>query len=142
MIAICLVGCSSCWFDLEDLNWNPQGDWDYELCHDYRIMRINSKTIELCVKGSISFSPVVDSYVTSFCYNENFIAVRRLDIGDRKIEEIDFEEAEYYLIDAVNGSVFGPFAEEEAFQAVCEQQKAGLLGEWIDTYPAPEGARF
>ena len=128
------------------LNWNPQGDWDYELCHDYYIMRINSTEIALYIANGVSFSDVVDSYITSFCYNDDYIAVRRLKVGqDAMFEEImdmDFEQAAFYLVNAQNHTVFGPILEKAEFDYVCKEQHVGQLGEWINTYPAPEGARY
>lgn len=136
---------SSC--SLDDLNWNPQGDWDYELCHDYYIMRINKSTIDLCRKNGVSFLGIVDSYVTAFCYNADFIAIRRLEIEPEdksfdEITELDLEEADYYLVDARDGTVFGPYQEEDGFERVCQEQNVGDLGEWIDTYPDPKGAKY
>lgn len=135
---------SSC--SLDNLNWNPQGDWDYELCHDYYIMRVNKDRIDLCVKNNTHYEIIVDMYITEFCYNIDFIAVRRLEIGPEdkfdEITELDLEEADYYLVDARNGTVFGPYQEEDGFERVCQEQNVGDLGEWIDTYPDPKGAKY
>ena len=142
-VCICtlLSGC-----DLESLNWNPQGDWNYELCEDYHIFRVNSSTIELTKKDNGLYLIVVEEYITRFCYNDDYIAVRRLLIPQHAmfddIMQMDFDQAKYYLINAHSGEVFGPFATQEEFETICSEQKTGSLGEWINTYPAPEGAKF
>ena len=65
-------GCST-----ESLNWNPQGDWMYELCRGYYISRSSSSSIALVKEQKIGYSYVVEEYVTCFCYNDDFIAVRK-----------------------------------------------------------------
>lgn len=109
-------------------------------------MRINSTEIDLCIANGISFSNVIDSYITCFCYNDDFIAVRRLEVEqDATFEEImdmDFEQAAFYLIDARNRIVFDPFYEKKQFDSMCIEQHVGQLGVWINTYPAPEGAKY
>lgn len=133
------------------LNWNPQGDWIYTINHSYCILRVNKTTIVLCVAKPISeeqstYLDVIDKYIVSFSYNDSFIAVKRLIVDeDATFEEImamDVDQAQYYLVNAENGMVFGPFAEQSEFDNICTEQDVGTLGEWIDTYPAPSGAEF
>ena len=145
-LCICLLmllsGC-----DLKSLDWNPQGDWTYELCENYCIFRVNSSTIVLTVKEDDGrHSIVVNEYLTRFCYNDRFIAVRRLAVPEyamfEDIMKMDFEQAVYYLIDAQCDEILGPFADKEAFDVACAEKQTGDLGAWIDTYPAPKDARF
>lgn len=144
LISIILVSCLYCTIYSE--NWNPQGDWHYELDENYCINRINSTTITLSVKEGNHFSSVVDKYITCFCYNECFVAVRRLFLGDRDsfedIMQMDFDQAQYYLVDLKNGNIFGPFEDERDFIDACKVQNVGVLGGWIDTYPTPRGAKY
>lgn len=95
---------------------------------------------------NIGYSYVVEEYVACFSYNDNFIAVRKLDVPDHTMFEdiimMDFNMAMYYLINAQNGEVLGPFPDKEAFETACAEQETGILGEWIPTYPAPTGANF
>lgn len=148
IIAILILFLCSC--DVQ-LNWNPQGDWIYPIQHGYCIVRVNNVDIKLCVakpisEGQSTYLHVVDEYIISFSYNDSFIAVKRLTIDeDATFEEImamDVDQAQYYLVNAENRMVFGPFAEQSEFDNICTEQDVGTLGEWIDTYPAPSGAEF
>lgn len=153
LVVLCLylfcncVFLSSCSADLSQLfgNWNPQGDWSYDLVGDYSIVRVNSSMICLDTER-MSVGIVIDTYVTCFSYNDRFIAVRQLDIPDgydqKDILQMDFDEAKYFIVDSQTDAVYGAFFTEEQFQAKCDELGVGALGEWIDTYPAPEGAIF
>ena len=129
-------------------NWNPQGDWGYDLNEDYSIWRINSGTICLVKvnKDLHTGTDVVESYITSFAYNDRFIAARRLDVPDgykqEDILQMDFDQAEYFIVDADTDMVYGPYSSGEDFQTKCDELKVGDLGSWIDTYPAPEGVKY
>lgn len=134
-------GCST-----ESLNWNPQGDWMYELCRGYYISRSSSSSIALVKEQKIGYSYVVEEYVTCFCYNDDFIAVRKLVIPEHTMFEdimkMDFSMAMYYLINTQNDDVLGPFSDKESFEIACSKQKTEILNEWIPTYPPPPGAKF
>ena len=152
IVLLCICSCfflSSCSVDPSQLfgNWNPQGDWSYDLIGDYSIWRINSRDITLGKYTSdFSCSTVVDSYITCFAYNDRFIAVRRLDVPkeyfQEDIFEMDFEQANWFIVDTQTDEVYGPYFSDEEFQKQCEELPVGELGDWIDTYPAPEGAVF
>ena len=155
LVVLCLylfcncVFLSSCSADLSQLfgNWNPRGDWSYDLVGDYSVWRINSTDILLGKYNELStLSTVIDTYITCFSYNDRFIAVRQLDIPDgydqKDILQMDFDEAKYFIVDSQTDAVYGVFFTEEQFQAKCDELGVGALGEWIDTYPAPEGAVF
>ena len=141
---------NSCFMDLSKLfgNWNPQGDWTYDLVGDYSIWRINSVTISLdkVNPNTGSAHVVIGAYVTCFACNDHFIAVRKLDVphgySQEDILEMDFDQAQYFLVNVKNDQIYGPFSSEAEFQAQCDELNVGDLGNWIPTYPAPEGAMF
>lgn len=141
-----LISCSG---DLSDLfgNWNPRGDWEYVLSDEYSIIRINSANICLGRKnGELGFTTVIDSYVTCFAYNDQFVVLRQIAIPDGYLQDeilqLDFEQAQYFILDLHADVVHGPYSEKEDFSSQCSVLKIGELSGWIDTYPAPEGANF
>ena len=166
VLVVCLLLCFSCLimtscaplirplidsFDYSDLfgNWNSQGDWTYDLVGGYLIVRTNSVTISLGKYENVDLStykPAVDSYITCFAYNDNFIVIRKLDVPDEYDQEdilkMDFEQAKYFIVDVNTDDIYGPYDSEEEFQSQCENLNIGDLKDWIATYPAPEGADF
>lgn len=89
---------------------------------------------------------IIGTYISEFCYNERYIAVKQLEKPtDEQLENIQalYQEApDYYLVDTQTEAIYGPFTEKEDFERTCEEQNVGDLGEWIPTVPAPEGAEF
>lgn len=155
IVLVCLVFSLcfmmlSCSIDLSKLfgNWNPQGDWTYDLVGDYSIWRINSVTISLdkVNPNTGSAHVVIDTYVTCFAYNDHFIAVRKLDVphgySQEDILKMDIDKAPYYIVEVSTDKIYGPFSSESDFKAQCDELNVGALGDWTPTYPAPEGAMF
>lgn len=144
---ISLLLFSAC--SLDSLNWNPQGDWRFALCNDYYISRNNSSNILLGIEVNKEvhvLNRIIGTYISEFCYNERYIAVKQLEKPtDEQLENIQalYQEApDYYLVDTQTEAIYGPFAEKEDFERACKEQNVGDLGEWIPTVPAPEGAEF
>lgn len=129
--------------------FNPTGDWMYKVSDDYAILRINGSTIQLGKQNPNYrvevYSTVVENYITCFCYNENFVAVRRLNVPGNimkdEILEMDFEQAAYYLVDMTTDEIYGPFENADDFNTACADLNVTDLCDWINTHPAPEGAR-
>jgi hypothetical protein len=139
----------SCTNDLSKLfgNWNPQGDWRYSLTCGYEILRTNST--DICLGKKVrenNYKTVIDSYITCFSYNDHYIAVRKLDVPQdykqNQILQMNFEEAAYYLVDSLTEQIYGPYNIWEDFDSKCEELGVDVLCDWINTYPAPEGAQF
>ena len=154
LFTLCLF-LSSCavnptvWLILSSCDFNPTGDWIYNVSDDYAILRINGSTIQLGKQNPNYrvevYSTVVENYITCFCYNENFVAVRRLNVPGNimkdEILEMDFEQAAYYLVDMTTDEIYGPFESADDFNTACADLNVTDLCDWIDTYPTPEGAK-
>ena len=88
----------------------------------------------------------LESYITSFAYNDRFIAVRQLDVpleySQEDILKMDFDQAKYFVVDITTDQVYGPYYSVEHFQIKCDELKVGSLCGWINTYPDPEGATY
>ncbi len=145
----CLM-MNACSANLSELfgNWNLQGDWTFDLIGGYSIWRVSSVRLVLGRYNNMGLSlhAVIEPYVTCFAYNERFIAVRKLDVPNGYRQEdifnMDFDQAEYFIVDSQTDEVYGPYGLYEAFDAQCVALGTGDLGNWIDTYPAPEGAIY
>ncbi|MBQ7788039.1 MAG: DUF3997 domain-containing protein [Clostridia bacterium] len=122
------------------------GDWEYELPNGYSIIRLNASTIIIGsdYKGYES-SIIFERYITSFAYNEQYVCARRLDVPENyffdDIMNMDFEEAEYLIIDTISHEIHSSLSKEE-YQSLCKELNITGLCDWIDTYPDPEGAIY
>lgn len=139
--------------NLISCNWNARGDWSYNLPNGYKIMRVNSTDIVLvasdyCLideKGYLT-NTMVERYITCFCYNAYYVAVRRIDVSnDMSFEDIvnkDSDSALFYLVNTETNELNGPYSTLEDFENACMKFEIVDLCDWIDTYPAPEGAIY
>ena len=113
------------------------GDWEYKLPNNYEIVRVNSQSI-VFGKNNNSFDQTIDRYILEFCYNENYIGLKRLPLDHVPADEIvdidslDRSSMEFYLIDAMKDKQYGPYTEEQ-FTQKCNEIGTGNLGEWILT---------
>lgn len=121
-------------------------DWAYTLLPgDYEIWRVNSQTIVFGkVNASGSLQHVVDSYILEFSYNDIFIGLKQISLDSAiHYENEDIlktkPDAHFYLVDATQEIVYGPYTEAEYLQQL-QTLHTGPLGEWISTIPRPEGA--
>ena len=121
-------------------------DWAYTLLPgDYEIWRVNSQTIVFGkVNASGSLQHVVDSYILEFCYNDVFIGLKQVSLDSSvHYENEDIlktqSDAHFYLVDAMQEIVYGPYTEEIYLQQL-QALQTGPLGEWISSIPRPEDA--
>ena len=121
-------------------------DWAYDkLPNGYEIWRINSEDIELIKRKGDSTDLKIDRYILEFCYNDSYIGIKRLMIDQNipyqnvHIEEMDKSHPAYYLVDALNDVILGPFTAEK-YEDQIESLKVENMCDWIKTVPTPEGA--
>ena len=116
------------------------GDWCYRLLPgDYEVLRINSTEIDLVQDGGY-----VIRYVIAFCYNESFIGVQQPEFDkesndDLDIREMDWSNPNYYLVDAANEAVYGPYTATE-YEDQLKKLNITDMCEWISTNTKPKGA--
>ena len=78
-------------------------------------------------------------------YDDRYIGAKRavfdenLSPKDVDQELINSSPVEFYLIDTLNDTVYGPHTETE-YQDKCKFLNIGDLNNWIKTVPRPEGA--
>ncbi len=115
-------------------------DWAYVLPYDYEIWRINSERIVLMKNQGETSDTVINDYIAYFCYNERYIGIQNASVQtSENMVEIDTSNSDYYLVDAANDEVFGPYTLEE-YEAEKQDLNIGEMGGWIDTSTWPEGA--
>lgn len=127
-------------------------DWSYELLPgDYEICRVNShciilgQPVKIGTTDTTVLETIVDTYVWAFCYDDTFIGIQRLPVqsealdAQTDIRSLDTSNMEYYLVDATNNTVYGPYSAKE-YEEQVTLLTDGSLCDWIDTYPMPEGA--
>jgi len=123
-------------------------DWIYDkLPNGYEIWYVNSQDIEVGKRTGSKTNRIINRYVLEFCYNESYIGIKRLPVDeslsyhDVVIEELDASNPSYYLIDAENDMIHGPYTVEEYTEQL-ETLHIENLCDWIKTVPKPAGARY
>ena len=142
-------------------------DWQYLLPNNYRVSRVNDDAIIFSKITQLNpqLSDLkLDRFILSFCYNDAYIGLKRIPLDEvsrgvffeiQKYNDSDEEfclvdeddgniiygpyVAEYYLVDAFNDSIYGPYSKEE-YEAKCNELNVGSMCEWINTDSKPEGA--
>lgn len=114
-------------------------------------MRVNSIDIALIAsdyslmneKGYLT-NTIVERYITCFCYNKSYIAVRKIDVSEHisfeDLMNMDFDSALFYLINTETHELYGPYNTLEDFENACLKFEVFDMCDWIDTYPDPQGA--
>ena len=124
LIALALCGC--------------QGDWRYDLIDGYAITRVNSKCISLVyyeeADGSGSYV-IRNFFVTDFCMNRDFIAVQGIPTAADFATDEELAETErfIYLVGITDGTVYGPYSNQEEWMAQCHEVGAEDLSAWRST---------
>ena len=132
LLSLVLLFSSSC-DNTADI-YPHNSDWSFEIGQGYEVWHINSDTIVFGKKdGQYTLSTIVASYVSAFRYNEDYALVERLPEGRGS------ETKEYYIVDLMHGTVFGPLC-ESALETELSSHNIGVMCEWIYTSPQPEGS--
>ena len=137
LIVLCLLNaCHS--FVCGPVSEVGNGDWAVRFNNDYAIWHVSSDCIILGKEDDShsSLSHVIDSYISAFRYNENYIIVERLAEGKNK-KDIK----EYYVIDTVCDKIHGPYT-EKTLEVVILNKQLGALSDWVPTSPKPAEAVF
>ena len=107
----------------------------------------DKKFIKRKVEDSVIKSHIIiENYITEFCYNNRWIAVKRVDIPEqviqsRNLKNVNLDDVEYYLLDTYNNKLKSHMNEEE-FKNYIKEKEIKDLCEWIPTFPAnPIGSR-
>lgn len=118
------------------------GDWEYDLPHDYTIWHVNSQKIVLGHYNSAnSISFVLEDNILTFCYNDEYVCVETENDDSTLINPNESSTSSYYIINMVDNSVLGPFSKEN-FEKNCVVDGIDKLSDWISTNHAPGGATF
>lgn len=137
ILGLCLVVCTGC------LTACPAySDWEYDrLPNNYAIIRVNSESI-VFGKNNKTFDQIIDRYIKEFCYNESYIALKRIPMDEISynesvdIEDFGVSDIEFYLIDAMQDIIYGPYTADE-YSEQCQHLDIGEMCAWIDTIDKP-----
>ena len=113
-------------------------DWSYALPNDYELEHINAEEIVL----SRRHSKVIGAFIEEFWYSERWIGIKqikKLRKDNVNTNSDTYQTQQYYLVDAENCLVYGPFSYTEYMDS-CELLDVQTSIEWIKTVPKPEGA--
>lgn len=113
-------------------------DWEYKLMEGYAITRCNSEEIYLTHRESedAGGSILLPNYrVTAACANERYIGIQAIRCKglDEYEQGIAMGGSAFYLVDAINHEVYGPFASQTEYDAKCSELSAGDMESWRTT---------
>ena len=136
LLFILLVCGAALYFVYSTLGLGGAGDWAYkDLPGSYEIWRFNAKNIS--VVDADSGGTVIPPFVKRFSANERYIGIQQAN-NEESETLIKKDEIKYYIIDADNRAIYGPF-DLDGFQGYCDEHNVEL-DEWKQTQPKPEGA--
>lgn len=76
----------------------------------------------------------IEDYIAEFAYGDTYIALKCLETKENSIH------LKYYIIDSENNHIYGPYYDEETYEAVKEKIVEEELSDWIETIEKPDGA--
>ena len=131
IIALLLNGCAIDW-------WvgDGRGDWTLDLYGGYAISKINSREILLIHKenpndtgGSIV---IPNFFVTAYQLHEPYIylegiSTQKMSATDEELERMALR---YYVMNAINGDIIGPFDSFDGFLKHCNSIKMEISEAW------------
>lgn len=114
-----------------------RGDWSFELCSGYSIIKTNTKRVTLGYKedpDDLGWSHVISNnyFITSYQMYEPYIILEGIQHKDTFISEDELSNAilSYYFVDTNDGESVGPFESYDDLEEYCCSVGLGL-GEWI-----------
>lgn len=111
-------------------------DWaSLPLPGSYEVWRISSHNIVLCMpdEDGSGAANIIDSEIYAVAYNEHYICVQQ-ETSDPEPELYTMEphgELYYYILCVDDGSVAGPYSENE-FKEQCKEKNITSLCDWTD----------
>lgn len=132
--ALLLSGCSADW-------WvgDGRGDWTLDLYEGYAISKINSNEILLVHKenpNDLGGSIILPNYfVMAYQLHEPYICLEGIHTQEISASEDELNDMVlgYYLVDATNGEIIGPFESYDDFAESCSSLGLEMKDEWIKT---------
>ena len=109
------------------------GDWSYALPNGYEIWRVNGENIAFGVRNGSVLENALDGSVEAFRYGERYVALR--------MAASEESGEAFFLVDTEGSASYFAETEDELLQT-CESLGVTDLGDWIETQPAPKGAKF
>ena len=115
-----------------------QGDWRYDLMGGYAITRIDSKCISLVhyeeADGPGSYVSE-NFFVTDFCRNQRFIGVQGIPTADTFATDEELAQTErcFYLVDTMDGKIYGPYSDQQEWTAQSHAVGTEDLPAWRST---------
>lgn len=115
--------------------------WTYDLPNDYAIKKTSSTEVTLgkYIDGLFEVKQDdkqigVEDYIAEFSYGENYVALKCLETTNNGVK------VKFYIIDTKNDNIYGPYQDEQTYNAVSEKIVEEKLNNWIETIKMPNGA--
>lgn len=121
---------------------NPKTEkWTYDLPNNYAIKKTSDTEVVLGKYIDDLFEVKqndkqigIEDYIAEFSYGENYISLKCL------VPTEDSVNVKFYIIDSKNDNIYGPYQDEETYNAVAEKIIDEKLNDWIKTITIPDGA--
>lgn len=115
--------------------------WTYDLPNNYAIKKTSNTKVVLGKYVDNLFDVYendekigITDYIAEFSYGERYIALKCLEETD------DGVVVKFYIIDTNLSDIYGPYENEETYNAVVEKIVDEELSDWIKTTSMPDGA--
>lgn len=115
--------------------------WTYDLPNNYAIKKTSDTEVVLGKYIDDLFEVKqndkqigIEDYIAEFSYGENYISLKCL------VPTEDSVNVKFYIIDSKNDNIYGPYQDEETYNAVAEKMIDEKLNDWIKTITIPDGA--
>ena len=116
--------------------------WTYDLLPNHYAIKKTSSTEVVLGKYIDGLFEVtqdgkqigIEDYIAEFAYGETYIALKCLEPIDNSIN------IKFYIVDTKNDNIYGPYKDEETYNAVVDKIVDEELNDWIETITIPEGA--
>ena len=121
---------------------NPKTEkWTYDLPNNYAIKKTSDTEVVLGKYIDDLFEIKqndkqigIEDYIAEFSYGENYISLKCLVPTEGSVN------VKFYIIDSKNDNIYGPYQDEETYNAVAEKMIDEKLNDWIKTITIPDGA--
>lgn len=115
--------------------------WTYDLPNNYAIKKTSETSVVLGKYVNNLFEIEennkqvgVTDYIAEFAYGERYVSLKCLTVAKKEVN------VKFYIVDTANDNIYGPYYNDETYEAVLEKIVEEELSSWIKTTTKPEGA--
>lgn len=121
---------------------NPKIEkWTYDLPNHYAIKKTSETSVVLGKYVNNLFEIEennkqvgITDYIAEFAYGKRYVSLKCLTLNKKEVN------VKFYIVDTMNDNIYGPYENDETYEAVLEKIVEEELSSWIKTTTKPESA--